>query len=91
MTEVPVREIDSEIKAVCQGLQTSWSDFAIYCKAKIFECGINGAVSSYTYGGRTVAHDLQWWERALALANKMSAAESCGGIAEQPISFRSRR
>lgn len=87
---VNVSAIDQEIRSVATTLQTSWSDFAIYCKAKIFECGINGGIASYTINGRTVAKDLTWWEKSLDLANRMSAADA-GGITECPISFRSRR
>jgi photosystem II stability/assembly factor-like uncharacterized protein len=82
--------IDAEIRSVAAAMQTSWPDFAIYCQAKIFECSIAGAVSSYTIGGRTVTKDLNFWERALNLANRMVNAEQ-GGVVEMPVSFRSRR
>lgn len=88
---VNVSAIDDEIAGVARSLQTSWTDFAIYCKAKIFECGINGAVASYTVNGRTVVKDLAWWEGALRLAQNQASIESSGGIDEIPISFRSRR
>lgn len=86
---VNVSAIDTEVRTVAQQLQTSWSDFAIYCKAKLFECGINGGISSYTINGRTVTKDLQFWERALELANRM-AAQDAGGVVDVPIRFRSR-
>lgn len=88
---VNVSAIDDEIAGVARSLQVGWGDFAVYCKAKIFECSINGAVSSYTIHNRTVVRDLSWWERALALAHKQTAIEASGGIDEIPISFRSRR
>jgi hypothetical protein len=91
MNGADIKKIDGEIAAVVKGLQTSWADFAIYCKGKIFECGINNGISSYTINGRSVTKDLAWWQSTLELANRMAAVDASGGIAEVPISFRSRR
>ena len=91
MTGADIQKIDTEIATVIRGLQTSWCDFATYCKGKIFECAINGGISSYTINGRSVTKDLAWWQSTLELANRMAAADATGGIAEIPISFRSRR
>lgn len=89
-TGLDVRPIDAEISAVVRTLQTSWADFRIYCKAKIFECAINGGVASYTIAGRTVVRDLSWWQSTLELADRQAANEA-GGMIEIPISFRARR
>lgn len=91
MPGLDTRKIDSEIATVVKALQTSWADFAIYCKAKIFECGINGGISAYTINGRSVTKSLDWWKSTLELANKMAAVDVSGGIDEIPIFFRSRR
>ncbi len=84
-----VRKIDSEIIAVATALQHSWPDFAKYCQVKLAQCAIAGGISAYNVGNRSVTRDLQFWERALELANRMAAVEA-GGMAEQPIYFRSR-
>jgi len=82
--------INSEVRTVAGKLDVSWRDFATYVKGKIIEAGINGGVSSYTINGRTVAKDLQFWERALKMALEMASVENSGGIDEQPIRFIAR-
>ena len=82
--------VNAEIRTVAGKLDVSWRDFSTYCKGKLIECAINGGISSYTVNGRTVAKDLQFWERALKMALEMASVENSGGIDEQPIRFIAR-
>jgi hypothetical protein len=85
-----VSAINDEVQQVASGLSVPWSDFAIYCKAKIIECGINGGITSYSINGRTVSKDVAFWERALRFAMEMSSVDETGGIDQQPIRFVGR-
>lgn len=82
--------IDQEISTVRGSLQSSWADFAIFCKAKIMECTINGGVTTYTLNGRTVTKDINWFKTAYDMAIKESNVETGGGISGTPIHFSPR-
>ena len=82
--------INAEVATVVGSLNVSWSDFAIYCKGKIIEAGINGGITSYTINGRSVTKDLTFWQASLRLALEMSGVDDSGGIDQQPIRFTRR-
>lgn len=81
-----LNSINTEVLEVRTGLQVSWRDFAMYCKAKMMEAAIQGGVSSYSIGGRSVTKSLDQWERwhryAMAQANNED-----GGVQMQDLSF----
>ncbi len=85
-----IEAIDDEISIVRGNLQSSWADFAIFCKAKIMEATINGGITTYTLNGRTVTKDINWFKGAYEMAVKEANLETSGGISGIPISFRPR-
>lgn len=86
-----VSAIDDELAAVRANLRSSWRDFAIYCKAKMMDAGMNDGVTSYSIGGRTVTRALDVWERWLGIAQKQAGIEESGGVGMQEIAFADRR
>ncbi len=82
--------IGTEIESVRGSFDVSWDDFAIYCKAKIIECTINGGITSYTINGRSITKDITWFEKAYDLAKREANIEASGGVSGQPIHFSPR-
>lgn len=81
--------INTEIMEARSQLSASWNDFAIYCKAKMMEAAMNGGISSYSIGGRSVTKSLDAWQTwhryAMAQANNEQ-----GGVQMQDIYFVNR-
>lgn len=78
--------INSEILAARSGLNVSWADFALYCKAKMMEAAIGGGIASYSIGGRSVTKSLDQWERWHRYAMAQTNSEN-GGVQMQDIKF----
>lgn len=81
--------INTEILDVRSGLNVSWDDFALYCKAKMMEAAIGGGISSYSIGGRSVNKSLDQWQSWHRYAKAQANSEK-GSIQMQDITFVNR-
>ncbi len=75
--------INLELATVKAALTFSWGDLKIYIKGKIAEAVINGGITSYTIAGRSVTVNLEWLNKALAIAESRAS----GGIVSQTGEF----
>jgi hypothetical protein len=78
----------NEINSVAAAFTPDWGKIAQWASAKLIECGMGGGITSYTFGGRTITKDAQFFKDLLKMAEERKRLiDAPGGVVVSYASF----